>query len=66
LGNVSGLLQPPVYPCTNAAVNQIVDKRFDKRQSLRWTPRGLTCFCRAEHGSSTATSIKSFVAAIRR
>ena len=21
------------------AVNQIVDKRFDKRQSMRWTPR---------------------------
>ena len=24
-----------------SAVNQIVDKRFDKRQSMRWTPRGL-------------------------
>jgi hypothetical protein len=23
-----------------SAVNQIVDKRFDKRQSMRWTPRG--------------------------
>ena len=23
-----------------SAVNQIVDKRFDKRQSVRWTPRG--------------------------
>jgi hypothetical protein len=23
-----------------AAVNQIVDKHFDKRQSMRWTPRG--------------------------
>ena len=22
------------------AINQIVDKRFDKRQSMRWTPRG--------------------------
>ena len=23
-----------------SAVNQIVDKRMDKRQSMRWTPRG--------------------------
>ncbi|MGO9418242.1 MAG: ISKra4 family transposase, partial [Roseiarcus sp.] len=23
-----------------SAINQIVDKRFDKRQSMRWTPRG--------------------------
>jgi hypothetical protein len=23
-----------------SVVNQIVDKRFDKRQSMRWTPRG--------------------------
>jgi len=23
-----------------SAVNQIADKRFDKRQSMRWTPRG--------------------------
>jgi hypothetical protein len=23
-----------------SAVNQIVDTRFDKRQSMRWTPRG--------------------------
>jgi hypothetical protein len=23
-----------------SAVNQVVDKRFDKRQSMRWTPRG--------------------------
>ena len=23
-----------------SAVNQIVDKRFDKRQSMRWTPGG--------------------------
>jgi hypothetical protein len=23
-----------------SAVKQIVDKRFDKRQSMRWTPRG--------------------------
>ena len=23
-----------------SAINQIVDKRFDKRQSMRWSPRG--------------------------
>jgi hypothetical protein len=23
-----------------SAINQIVDKRMDKRQSMRWTPRG--------------------------
>jgi hypothetical protein len=23
-----------------SAINQVVDKRFDKRQSMRWTPRG--------------------------
>ena len=23
-----------------SAINQIVDKRCDKRQSMRWTPRG--------------------------
>ena len=37
-----------------SAVNQIVDKRFDKRQSMRWTPVALTCCSRPEHGSSTA------------
>lgn len=26
--------------CVESAVNQIVDKRLDKRQSMRWTPRG--------------------------
>jgi hypothetical protein len=27
-------------PGLRRALNQIVDKRFDKRQSMRWTPRG--------------------------
>jgi hypothetical protein len=38
-----------------SAVNQIVDKRFDKRQSMRWTPRGAHLLLQTEHGSSTAT-----------
>ena len=37
----------------------------DFRPSVLGRIIALTCFCRPEHGSSTATSIKSFVAAIR-
>ena len=46
-----------------SAINQIVDKRFDKRQSMRWTPRVRTRCFRPEHASSTTISIKSSVAA---
>jgi hypothetical protein len=46
-----------------SAINQIVDKRFDKRQSMRWTPRGAHLLLGPEHASSTTTSLKSSVAA---
>ena len=49
-----------------SAVNQIVDKRLDKRQSMRWTPRGAHLYFRPEHASSTAVSINSSVAATQR
>jgi hypothetical protein len=30
----------PALGHVESAINQIVDKRMDKRQSMRWTPRG--------------------------
>jgi hypothetical protein len=52
-----------------SAVNQIVDKRFDKRQSMRWTPRGAHLLFQTRTrvlNASTATSINSSVAVTQR
>jgi hypothetical protein len=45
-----------------SAINQIADKRVDKRQSMRWTPRGAHLLLQTQLMFSTATSINSSAA----